>query len=69
MTSNQYKLRDLRRWNHLQMAVMQRLNIPLEADSVLAFGEWFANYVDSLGRLPRWEEIRTSSDSAKKLGH
>ena len=60
MTSKQYKLMDLGRWNHLQLTVMKGLHLSPEPDEVRAFGEWFACLVDDLGRLPDWKEIRTA---------
>jgi hypothetical protein len=63
MTAHKMTSIDLKRWNRLQLDLMQRLGIPLEPDHVLAFGAWFAGFVDSLGRLPRFSEVRTARAS------
>jgi len=62
MTDKRMKLVDLRRWNRLQLALMQRLGVPLEPEAVTAFGEWFASVVNHLGRLPRPQELEALQD-------
>ena len=64
MTSRAMKVADLRRWNLIQAALIERLGITEEPTSVIAFGEWFANQVDVLRRLPRWTEIREHRQGA-----
>ena len=59
MTAQSMKMIDLKRWNLVQVTILHRFGINAEPDTVLAFGEWFANEVDYLHRLPRSSEFHS----------
>ncbi len=58
MTAQSMKMIDLKRWNLVQMMLLQRVGLPLEPETLLIFGEWFSTEVDNLRRLPRLSEVR-----------
>ena len=58
MTAHSMKTIDLKRWNLVQMMLLQRIGLPLEPETLLVFGEWFSSEVDNLRRLPRLSEVR-----------
>lgn len=62
MTAKKMKVIDLKRWNLLQLHLMQKMGIPLDPDHVMEFAKWFSNEVDNLGRLPRLEEVRAHAE-------
>jgi hypothetical protein len=57
MTAKSMRRTDLRRWNLIQIALMEGLGVAIEPANVLAFGKWFADEVDRLRRLPRYSEV------------
>ena len=58
MTAQSMKMIDLKRWNLVQMMLLQKVGLPLEPETLLVFGEWFSTEVDNLRRLPRLSEVR-----------
>ena len=71
MTSDLYRRNSLKSWNDMQLKIIKDLNVPPEPDYVSAVAEWFVGLVDSLGRLPTWDEILAffpaETTQAKKL--
>jgi hypothetical protein len=58
MTAHSMRRTDLRRWNRVQMALMQQLKISAEPAEVMVFGRWFAEEVDRTCRLPGYGDAR-----------
>lgn len=65
-TAERLRALDLRRWNLLQINFMRYFEIPIDPDHVAAFGRWFDEQVNHLGRFPRVEEYSPLSIESKK---
>lgn len=68
MTSDDYRINDLKGWNNLQLKMLEEFGSTRELDYVSSIAEWFVRLVDDLGRLPSWDEIRAFFPTEKVRG-